>query len=37
MNCVATLEIKITKLTINLREVTQRLITKRARASFNAT
>jgi hypothetical protein len=36
-NCVATVETKITKLIINLREVAQRLIAKHARASFNAT
>ncbi len=37
MNCVAILETTITKLTINLWEVAQRLIAKHARASFNAT
>jgi hypothetical protein len=37
MNCVATFETKITKLTTNLHEVAQRLIAKHARASFNAT
>jgi len=37
INCVATLETTITKLTINLREVAQRLIVKHAKASFNAT
>jgi hypothetical protein len=37
MNCVATLETKIKKLTINLGEVIQRLIAKHARLSFNAT
>ncbi len=37
LNCVATLETKTTKLTINLCEVTQRLTAKHARVSFNAT
>ncbi len=37
INCVATLETTITKLTINLCEVAQRLIAKHAKASFNAT